>query len=330
MLATLANGFSAACQSSFRIGVSVDITAGHKARLGFVDIPSANLVQTRYSRDSGEGKINNMATVLLVDDSALIRQTVGQALEHGGFEVLFAKDGEQALEIARKASPDLILLDLLLPKLNGWEVIRGLKSLPLTARVPVIALTSLAPSEARLGHAEVSAYFEKSKLDLMKGAEELIRVVGNTLGSAVEHYSAATEESAVRIPQPVAVAAAGGRKVLVADDCPLQLRAMSSCLSKSGFKVSLASDALQAWMTTLRESPDAIILDINMPGGTGLEVLKRLRLSAKTQTIPVIVVSGSEEPGVEHTVKSMGAAEFFHKPVNLDELRVAVCRVMAA
>ena len=83
-------------------------------------------------------------------------------------------------------------------------------------------------------------------------------------------------------------------------------------------------------MTTLRESPDAIILDINMPGGTGLEVLKRLRLSAKTQTIPVIVVSGSEVPGVEQTVKSMGAAEFFHKPVNLDELCVAVCRVLVA
>jgi CheY-like chemotaxis protein len=293
-----------------------------------VDIPSANLVQTRDSRDPGEGKINDMATVLLVDDSALIRQGVGQALEQSGFEVLFAKDGEQALEIARKAAPDLILLDLLLPKLNGWEVIHGLKSLPL--KVPVIALTSLAPSEAKLGHAEVSAYFEKSKLDLMRGSEELIRVVGNTLGSAVGHHSAATEEAIARTPQPVAVAVAAGRKVLVADDCPLQLRAMSSCLAKSGFKVSLASDALQAWMTTLRESPDAIILDINMPGGTGLEVLKRLRLSAKTQTIPVIVVSGSEEPGVEHTVKSMGAAEFFHKPVNLDELRVAVCRVLAA
>jgi CheY-like chemotaxis protein len=271
-----------------------------------------------------------MATVLLADDSALIRKGVGLALEQGGFEVLFATDGEQALEIARGSSPDLILLDLFLPKLNGWDVLRALKSLPLTAKVPVIVLSSLAQSEAKFGQADVSAFFEKAKLDLVRGSEELIRVVGNTLGNAAGHHSAGTAETAAWTPRPVAAPPGGGKKVLVADDCLLQLRAMSSCLSKSGFKVSTATDALQAWMTTLRESPDAIILDINMPGGTGLEVLKRLRLSAKTRTIPVIVVSGSEVPGVEQTVKSMGAAEFFHKPVSLDELCVALRRVLAA
>ena len=184
--------------------------------------------------------------------------------------------------------------------------------------------------EAKLRQADASAFFEKAKLDLVRGSEELIRVVGNTLRTAAGHHSGGKPETAAWTPRPVSAPIATGKKVLVADDCLLQLRAMSSCLSKSGFKVSAATDALQAWMTTLRESPDAIILDINMPGGTGLEVLKRLRLSAKTQTIPVIVVSGSEVPGVEQTVKSMGAAEFFHKPVNLDELCIAVCRVLAA
>src|ERR1035441_8537650 len=80
------------------------------------------------SRDPGEGKNQNMATVLLVDDSAVIRQGLGHALEQSGFEVLFAADGEQALELARRASPDLILLDLFLPKLNGWDVIKALKN----------------------------------------------------------------------------------------------------------------------------------------------------------------------------------------------------------
>ncbi|MGA2964073.1 MAG: response regulator [Candidatus Korobacteraceae bacterium] len=271
-----------------------------------------------------------MATVLLVDDSVVIRQGLGRALEESGFEVLFAVDGEQALEIARRTSPDLILLDLFLPKLSGWDVIKALKNLPLTSRTPVIVLTSLTQSEAKLGQADVSAFFEKSKLDLVRGSEELIQVVGNTLRAAVRRQSGATADASVQTSRRAAMPIVGGRKVLVADDCLLQLRAMSSGLSKNGFKVSLASDALQAWMTTLRERPDAVILDINMPGGTGLEVLKRLRLSAKTQTIPVIVVSGSEDPGVEQTVKSMGAAEFFHKPVNMDELCVAVCRVLAA
>ena len=104
-----------------------------------------------------------MATVLLVDDSAVIRQGLGQSLEQSGFEVLFAADGEKALEITRRASPDLILLDLLLPKVNGWDVIKALKNLPLTAQTPVLVLTSLAQSEARLGQADISGFFEKAR-----------------------------------------------------------------------------------------------------------------------------------------------------------------------
>src|ERR1035437_4314112 len=186
------------------------------------------------SRDPGEGKNQNMATVLLVDDSAVIRQGLGKSLDKSGFEVLFAVDGEQALEIARRASPDLILLDLFLPKLNGWDVLKALKNLPLTAQTPVLVLTSLAQSEAKLGQADISGFFEKAKLDLIRGSEELIRVVGNTLRTAVRHHPASTAGVAAWTPRPVAAPIASGKKVLVADDCPLQLRIMSSGLSKSG------------------------------------------------------------------------------------------------
>jgi CheY-like chemotaxis protein len=112
-----------------------------------------------------------MATVLLADDSALIRKGVGLALEQGGFEVLFATDGEQALEIARGSSPDLILLDLFLPKLNGWDVLRALKSLPLTAKVPVIVLSSLAQSEASLGR-QTFPPFSKRRNWIWSGARK--------------------------------------------------------------------------------------------------------------------------------------------------------------
>jgi CheY-like chemotaxis protein len=57
-----------------------------------------------------------------------------------------------------------------------------------------------------------------------------------------------------------------------------------------------------------------------MPGGTGIEVLKRLRMSARTQHIPAVVVSGSSEPNVESTVKKLGACDFLQKPVDLDQL----------
>jgi DNA-binding response OmpR family regulator len=95
---------------------------------------------------------------------------------------------------------------------------------------------------------------------------------------------------------------------------------MATHLTPKGFTVVSAADALQTWMTALRERPDAILLDINMPGGTGIEVLKRLRMSTKTQHIPVIVVSGSSEENIEQTARELGACEFLHKPVDVEAL----------
>lgn len=118
-------------------------------------------------------------------------------------------------------------------------------------------------------------------------------------------------------------------KVLIADDSRFQLQLLASFLG-NGFEVSFASDALQAWMGALRAKPDVILLDINMPGGTGLEVLKRLRMSTKTQHIPVVVVSGNESAETEAAARHLGAADFLHKPVEKEHLRTIVCRLLAA
>ncbi len=105
-------------------------------------------------------------------------------------------------------------------------------------------------------------------------------------------------------------------KILIADDSRFQVGLLSKSLEESGFEVVSALDALQAWMIALRSAPDAIVLDINMPGGSGIEVLRRLRMSIKTQRIPVVVVSGSTEDSIEELAKRLGAAEFFPKPVD--------------
>jgi CheY-like chemotaxis protein len=105
-------------------------------------------------------------------------------------------------------------------------------------------------------------------------------------------------------------------RILIADDSRFQIDLLSRSLEQQGFEVASALDALQAWMTALRASPDAIVLDINMPAGSGIEVLKRLKGSAKTRHIPVVVVSGNSEPAIEERAKRVGAAAFFHKPVD--------------
>jgi len=117
------------------------------------------------------------------------------------------------------------------------------------------------------------------------------------------------------------------KKILIADDSRVQVHQISQWLTEKGFHVVASFDALQAWMTALREAPDAIILDISMPGGSGIDVLKKLSFSPKTQHIPVIVVSASQELSLEQEAKQLGAIEFLHKPVDRDKLLSGLARL---
>jgi CheY-like chemotaxis protein len=109
-------------------------------------------------------------------------------------------------------------------------------------------------------------------------------------------------------------------KILVADDSRFQVTLLTRALQEKGFEVVAAQDALQAGIVALRTAPDAIVLDINMPGGSGIEVLKRLRHSTKTRSIPVVVVSGSGDSDVRQVAMELGATDFLPKPVDLDQL----------
>ena len=103
--------------------------------------------------------------VLLVEDSKLLKITGERLLTKAGFLVTTAQDGEEALSMVHSSPPDVILLDMLLPKLGGQQVLQALKLDPVTAGIPVIILSSLSQkNEAMLIKAGAAAYFEKARL----------------------------------------------------------------------------------------------------------------------------------------------------------------------
>jgi two-component system response regulator CpxR len=116
--------------------------------------------------------------------------------------------------------------------------------------------------------------------------------------------------------------------ILVADDDRVLAQLLFSRLSKANYTVVVSYDAMHAFMAALRLMPAAVILDINMPGGTGLEVLKRLKSSNKTSLIPVIVLSGSVDPRDAQNVMDMGADEFLGKPPDFERLEGALTRLL--
>ncbi len=123
----------------------------------------------------------SVKSILLVEDSRFLRRTNERILTRAGYQVVIAVDGGEALHLARTTAPDLILLDMLLPKIGGPQVLRALQSDPATANTPVVVLSSLPQSnEQKLKGEGAVAYFEKSKLDLENDSEALIRLVAET------------------------------------------------------------------------------------------------------------------------------------------------------
>ncbi len=119
-----------------------------------------------------------MKKILIVDDEEYIRELVAATLSGSPYELLMAKDGEEALEIARKERPDLILLDIEMPKKDGYEVCRALKGDPETSDITIIILTAHAQKEdIRKGYkAGADEYFIKpfSPTALLRKVEEAL------------------------------------------------------------------------------------------------------------------------------------------------------------
>jgi CheY-like chemotaxis protein len=119
-----------------------------------------------------------MTKILLVDDSKFLRLATERALARAGYEVSTATDGEHALDLAREKMPDLILLDMLLPKMTGPDVLKALKKNPVTAGIPVVVFTGLSQKNAaRLEQDGAFAFLEKSELALDKGSSRLLAAV---------------------------------------------------------------------------------------------------------------------------------------------------------
>ncbi len=120
--------------------------------------------------------------VLLVEDSKFLRVATERALIQAGYEVSSAGDGELGLRLAREQLPSLILLDMMLPKVSGPQLLQALKQDPRTAGIPVIVLSSLPQSnEAKLKSEGAAAYFEKAKLGIEAGSNGLIRAIQDVL-----------------------------------------------------------------------------------------------------------------------------------------------------
>ena len=126
-----------------------------------------------------------VSTVLLIDDSTFLRRANERSLTRLGYRVITAADGEEGLRLAGEKIPDVIVLDMMLPKLGGPELLQMLKSDPRTATIPVIVLSALSQkNDQKLIAGGAVAYLEKSTLDFAHALNPLAETISTVLNLA--------------------------------------------------------------------------------------------------------------------------------------------------
>jgi CheY-like chemotaxis protein len=206
--------------------------------------------------------------ILVVEDNPEAAEILARHLEAGGFRMDLARTGAEALAMARDLLPVAITLDILLPEIDGWEVLTRLKADELTRNIPVVVVSVI--DNPALGRA-------------LGALDYFVKPVDRTaLLSRLGRYAFTTRVKHAEI------------RVLVVDDEAANLDLLQALLEPEGFKVLRASGGKEGIDVARAERPQLILLDLLMPEVTGFDVVEALRTDDATRSIPVMVLTSKE------------------------------------
>lgn len=256
--------------------------------------------------------------VLVVDDELSIRNVLERVLRQEGYSVITASDGDAAWKLLKDAAPDMILLDLMLPGMDGMELCRRIREDPLTKDLPVIVATGRGRLIDQVAGLDGGAddYLVKP----FDPRELLARVAG--LFRRCESEMQITRSSGQR---------AGHEAVLIVDDDPqvrkLLVRALLAC--RPDCSLAEAADIPEAKKILSDLRPRLLISDLCLPSGSGADLCRYIQGHPGFYRTRVLIITGYPSPEVRDEVFSKGASEFLSKPFQTHELVGSVGRLLA-
>jgi len=285
-----------------------------------------------------------MKRILITDDDRFMANVCRQKFEEAGFQVAVAHDGHEAIEELVLHPPDVILLDLALPEIDGLGVLRFVRSRERLGKLPVIVVSNSAYFSGVVQaawHAGATHFFNKGDCSPKSLVDEVQKVLASAAESPVEAApaEAATAPAPSRPPSLPAPAAplrveppplpekrvpvkraAGPLRVMIADDDRLIHGVLSYFLKEAGFLVTSVYDGREALDTAEVQAPDLLVLDGMMPELDGFETLKRWRQTPKLARIPVIMLTAESDRVKRADALGGGAVAYLMKPFSPDDL----------
>ncbi len=267
------------------------------------------------------------ARVLVVDDILPNVKLLEAKLSSEYYEVITATSGAEALEKVANEGPDLVLLDVMMPGMDGFEVCRRIKDNPAVAHIPVVMVTALTDAEDKVRGLESGAddFLSKPINDtaLMARVRSLVRLkmaldewrirenTANQLG-VVDKSASAMQESADKA------------RILVIEDKDFECRKIEETLTRDHEYVAFVDSGMQAMEQVSQTDFDLLIVSLNLSGEDGLRLVSHLKSNERTRQVPIVMIGEIDDMSrIAHGLE-IGAHDYLMRPIDRNELLARV------
>ncbi|MDD5032160.1 MAG: response regulator [Patescibacteria group bacterium] len=251
---------------------------------------------------------NNKTKILIIEDEEVLADVLESKLKKEGYDMIMAADGRDGLNKVRELKPDMVLLDIIMPKMNGYEVLEKMEEEKIKIPVIIISNSGQPVELEKIKKMGAVDYLIKTKFnpdDVITKVKKYLNGKGKQGGGEAE----------IKPRESANAANKNGRKVLLVEDDSFLRDICAKKLTKEGFQVFEILDGEEALKNLEKIEPDIILLDIILPTVNGFEVLEKIRANKdkKISKTPVIMLSNL---GQEEDVKKalgLGANDYLIK-----------------
>jgi signal transduction histidine kinase/response regulator RpfG family c-di-GMP phosphodiesterase len=308
------------------IGVESTLGAGSRFTIvlplrygGPVETPPAETpaIPIRRPRPVPETGDAEQKTILLIEDSEPAIIQIKDLLEESGHRILVAQSARQAFRLLEETVPDAMILDLMMPEIDGFETLNALRASEKTSNIPVLVLSAKHISKEEMRELKKNHVYQI----IQKGGvnrNDLMNVVSNMLHPKVEAEERPSEPKRARADKPL---------VLVVEDNADNMTTVRALLGKK-YSLIEAEDGETAVALAKARMPERILMDIALPGISGIEAFQAIRRAPATQHIPVVALTASVMKQERAGILSHGFNAFIAKPIIADELFKVIREVL--
>ncbi len=237
------------------------------------------------SLDSAENSMETIKKLLIIEDDQIYAEMLQKFALQEGFKAEICLRGDTGLMRAKETQPDAILLDMNLPGMDGWSILRKLEDDPYTAKIPIHIISSSKNTHEKLNGLVMSWLEKPVTIEQLKNVFTALKT-GNSISSST---------------------------VLLVEDSPEQSFIIRHLLKKQGVECEIAGTAMEGIEKSIQCTFDCIILDLNLPDSDGFQLLKTLKENPELTHVPVIVYSARELDDHDKSMLSAYASSYIRK-----------------